>query len=139
MTNPAGFPPGASSSASSPGRLRSARTRPASASLIGNRHRQFRLLTVHKGGTAMRRRIAALTVTALLTGAAGISAQIYAPQTLERYFRLEWQGTHGGGRLGGGPKGGRAYFGASVPEATSYRVQVLSFDWIGGGGSGGGM
>jgi hypothetical protein len=38
----------------------------------------------------MRRRIAALTVTALLTGVAGISAQIYAPQTLERYFRLEW-------------------------------------------------
>jgi len=27
-----------------------------------------------------------------------------------------------------------------VPEATSYRVQVLSFDWTGGGGgSGGGM
>src|SRR4029450_7513013 len=131
-----------------------------------------------QGGTAMWRRLAALTVTPLLTGAAGISAQIYAPQTLERYFRLEWQGTHGrkgaaidgyvykdgmqtadrlplqidrlgaSGRvvgnstvwvLGGVPKGGRAYFGASVPEATSYRVQVLSFDWIGGGGSGGGM
>jgi hypothetical protein len=115
----------------------------------------------------MRRRIAALTVTALLTGAAGISAQIYAPQTLERYFRLEWQVTRGrkgpaidgyvynngmqtadrmilqiegldaSGKvvgnstvwvLGGVPRGGRAYFGASVPEATSYRVQVLSFD-----------
>ncbi len=127
----------------------------------------------------MRRRIAALTVTALLTGAAGISAQIYAPQSLERYFRLEWQVTRGrkgpaidgyvynnamqtadrmtlqiegldaSGKvvgistvwvLGGVPKGGRAYFGASVPEATSYRVQVLSFDWTGGGGgSGGGM
>src|SRR4029453_11422254 len=130
------------------------------------------------GGTAMGRRIAALTVTVLLMGAAGISAQIYAPQTLERYFRLEWQVTHGrkgaaidgyvyndgmqtadrmtlqierldaSGKvvgnstvwvLGGVPKGGRAYFGASVPEARSYRVQVLSFDWIGGGGSGGGM
>jgi hypothetical protein len=39
----------------------------------------------------MRRRIAALTVAALLTGAAGVSAQIYAPESLERYFRLEWQ------------------------------------------------
>src|SRR4029453_15826234 len=46
-----------------------------------------------QGGMAMRRRIAALTVTALLTGAAGISAQIYAPQTLEPYFRLEGRGT----------------------------------------------
>ena len=43
----------------------------------------------------MRRRIAALTVTALLTGAAGISAQISAPQTLEHHFRLEWQVTRG--------------------------------------------
>src|SRR4030095_1486136 len=48
-----------------------------------------------QGGTAMRRRIAALTVTALLTGAAGISAQIYAPEPLERDFRLEWQVTRG--------------------------------------------
>ncbi len=43
----------------------------------------------------MRRRIVALTVAALLTGAAGVSAQIYAPQTLERYFRLEWDVTRG--------------------------------------------
>jgi len=35
---------------------------------------------------------------------------------------------------------GRAYFSASVPDAASYRVQVLSFDWTcDGGGSGGGM
>src|SRR4029450_13226457 len=99
---------------------------------------------------------------------AGISAHIYAPQTLEHYFRLEWQVTRGrkgvgidgyvynkgvrtGDRmilqiegldasgkvvgnstvwvLGGVPQGGRAYFGASVPEATSYRVQGLSVDW----------
>src|SRR5947208_7488669 len=39
----------------------------------------------------MRRRIAALTVAALLIGAAPVSAQIYAPQSLERYFRLEWE------------------------------------------------
>ena len=34
---------------------------------------------------------------------------------------------------------GRAYFGVSVPDATSYRVQVLSFDWARGGAVGGGM
>src|SRR5438445_6643274 len=33
---------------------------------------------------------------------------------------------------------GRAYFSASVPDAASYRVQVLSFDWTCGGGGGGG-
>lgn len=43
----------------------------------------------------MRRGIAALTFAALLTGTAGVSAQIYAPQSPERYFRLEWQVTHG--------------------------------------------
>ena len=121
----------------------------------------------------MRRRIVALTIVALLTGAAGSSAQIYAPQSLERYFRLEWEVTRGrkgpaidgyvynngprtaermllqierldaSGRvvgsstvwvLGRVPMDGRAYFSASVPDATSYRVQVLSFDWGGGGG-----
>lgn len=41
--------------------------------------------------------------------------------------------------LGGVPKDGRAYFGAPVPEAASYRVQVLSFDWTCDGGAGGGM
>src|SRR5437667_233554 len=39
----------------------------------------------------MRRGIAVLTATALLfTSGAPAAAQIYAPQTLERYFRLEW-------------------------------------------------
>jgi hypothetical protein len=39
----------------------------------------------------MRRGIAALTAAALLlTCAASTAAQIYAPQTLDRYFRLEW-------------------------------------------------
>ncbi len=39
------------------------------------------------------------------------------------------------------PMGSRAFFSASVAEAASYRVQVLSFDWScsGGGGGGGGM
>jgi len=43
----------------------------------------------------MLRKIAALTVAAFFMGAAGGSAQIYAPQSLERDFRLEWQVTHG--------------------------------------------
>jgi hypothetical protein len=39
------------------------------------------------------------------------------------------------------PMGSRAYFSASVTDAASYRVQVLSYDWScsGGGGGGGGM
>jgi len=126
----------------------------------------------------MQRRIAVLIAAALLTGATGVSAQLYAPQTLERYFRLEWEVTRGrkgpaiegyvynnGPRsvehmrlqierldtsgkvvgsstvwvLGSIPMDGRAYFGVSVPDATSYHVQVLSFDWARGGAVGGGM
>src|SRR2546429_3242445 len=125
----------------------------------------------------MWRRITALTVAALLTGAVGVSAQIYTPESLERYFRLEWEVTRG--RKGPKVEGyvynqamrtaehmrlqierldasakvvgsstvwvfgtvrvdGRAYFSASVPDAASYRVQVLSFDWTCDGGGGGG-
>ena len=94
------------------------------------------------------RGIAALTMAALLTGAAGVSAQIYAPQTLERYVRLEWDVTRGRKgpvvegyvyNTGWVPMDGRAYFRASVSDAASYRVQVLSFDWAGGSCGGGGM
>ena len=127
----------------------------------------------------MRREIAVLTATALLfTSGAASAAQIYAPQTLERYFRLEWTvtrdrkgpaiegyvynmsrrlvermrlqierldatGTIVGSSavwvLGTVPIESRAYFQASVPAAASYRVQVLTFDWAAGGGSGAGM
>ena len=41
----------------------------------------------------MQRRIGALTVAALLTGAAGVSAQVYAPQSLERYVYNTGLGT----------------------------------------------
>jgi hypothetical protein len=114
----------------------------------------------------MRSAAAAITVGLLLAGAA--SGEIFAPETLDRYFRVEWQVTRnrtgpmiegyvynqavqaaerirlqidrldasGGGAghstvwvLGDIPKNGRAYFRASVPEAASYRVQVLTFDW----------
>jgi len=44
-----------------------------------------------------------------------------------------------GNVVGSSTVDGRASFSASVPDATSYRLQVLSFDWTcGGGGSGGG-
>lgn len=35
--------------------------------------------------------------------------------------------------LGGVPPNNRAWFQARVPQAPSYRVQVLSFDWLGRG------
>jgi hypothetical protein len=37
--------------------------------------------------------------------------------------------------LGGVPPGNRAYLSARAVRATSYRVQVLFFDWGGRGGS----
>jgi len=127
--------------------------------------------------TGVRRAITGLTVALVLAGAASVSAQmIYAPQSLERYFRLEWQVTRdrkgpavegyvyntarqtaqrvrvqiqrvdaAGGVVGSSviwlpgdvPMDDRAYFSASVAEAASYRVQVLSFDWACQGGGGG--
>lgn len=122
----------------------------------------------------MRGGFLALTVAVLLGVVGGASAQLYAPESLDRYFRLEWQATHdkkgpaiegyvynqgaqhadrmrlvierldGAGKIAGSssvwvlgtvPMGGRAYFHASVPEAASYRVRVLSFDWTGRGGA----
>ena len=41
--------------------------------------------------------------------------------------------------LGLVPMNDRVYFRASVPEAVSYRVEVLAFDWACSGGGGGGM
>lgn len=36
--------------------------------------------------------------------------------------------------LGGVPPNNRAWFQVRVPQAPSYRVEVLSFDWLGRGG-----
>jgi hypothetical protein len=36
--------------------------------------------------------------------------------------------------LGGVPPSNRAWFQVRVPQAPSYRVEVLSFDWLGRGG-----
>jgi hypothetical protein len=124
----------------------------------------------------MRRLVSAMTLSLVLTGWVVASAQMWAPQTLERFFRLEWEvkqarkgpmiegyvynlgaqnaehlqlqidrldnsggvvGTSTIWVLGEVPRNNRAYFGASVGEAASYRVQVLSFDWACNGGSGG--
>lgn len=125
----------------------------------------------------MRRIVFTLALALVLTGWVAASAQMYAPESLERYFRLEWEVKRAGNGpkiegyvynlngaqnadhlrlqihrldsaggvvgtstvwvLGEVPKNNRAYFGASVGEAASYRVQVLSFDWACNGGSGG--
>jgi hypothetical protein len=39
--------------------------------------------------------------------------------------------------LGGVPPNNRAWFETRVPQATSYRVEIVSFDWVGRGGGGG--
>ena len=39
----------------------------------------------------MRRIVSALTLALVLTGWVAASAQIYAPESLERFFRLEWE------------------------------------------------
>src|SRR3989449_11216258 len=77
-----------------------------------------------EGGTAMRRRIVAFTVAALLTGDAGVSAQIYAPQTLERYFRLEWDVTSG--RKGPVVEG--YVYNTGPLNAERRRVQIVRLD-----------
>jgi hypothetical protein len=100
----------------------------------------------------------------VIAPAAAHAAPLYAPETLDRYFRLEWSKngrTINGyvynssnrrasrmqllveGRDASGavvtksttwvrdvPPNNRAYFEVSVPTAASYRVSVLSFDWI---------
>jgi hypothetical protein len=43
--------------------------------------------------TAVRRVVTALTVGLLLASVVGASAQIFVPQSLERYFRVEWRMT----------------------------------------------
>jgi hypothetical protein len=126
---------------------------------------------------ARRGIIVGLAVALLLAGSLPGRAQtLYAPETTDRYFRVEFQVTQN--RRGPGVEGyvynrarqaaqrvrlqiqrvdaagavvgsstiwvpgevpmeSRAFFSAAVPDAASYRVQVLSFDWTcQGGGSG---
>ncbi len=77
--------------------------------------------------TRARHAITGLTIALLLASAAPGRAQtIYAPETTDRYFQV-----------GDVPMDARAFFSASVAEAASYRVHVVSYDWAcQGGGSG---
>jgi len=115
-------------------------------------------------------RVALVLVVVSLIAAGSAAAANYAPQTLDRYFRIEFQVTAASPRpvvsgyiynmngglpadrmqlsierldaagqvigssstwvLGGVPAGSRAYFSAAVEPASSYRIQVLSFDWV---------
>ena len=99
-----------------------------------------------------------------LAGAFAQAAEIYAPQTLDHYFRLEWskdgrsvngyvyssanrhaahmqlvvEGLDGSGKVATKtltwirdvPPNNRAFFETAVPTAASYRVRILSFDWV---------
>jgi hypothetical protein len=38
--------------------------------------------------------------------------------------------------LGGVPSNNRTWFATRVPKAVNYRVEILSFDWVGRGGAG---
>jgi hypothetical protein len=116
----------------------------------------------------MRAALALLALVAVLAGAVPAGAQAYAPQTVDRYFRVEWQvkragkglaiegyvhnqarqtaermqlrierldaagtvvGSSSAWVIGTIPRDDRAYFRAAVPDAASYRVAVVSFDW----------
>lgn len=122
------------------------------------------------------RRVWIALLAPLLLASTGLAAPNYAPESLERYFRLDWQ-TAAGPRgtvlsgyvynkyslfadrmqlridqldaagnvvgstttwvLGGVPAENRTWFETRVPAAASYRVEVVSFDWLGRGGGGG--
>jgi len=122
------------------------------------------------------RRVWIALLAPLLLASTGLAAPNYAPESLERYFRLDWQ-TAAGPRgtvlsgyvynkyslfadrmqlridqldaagkvvgstttwvLGGVPAENRTWFETRVPAASSYRVEVVSFDWLGRGGGGG--
>ena len=118
-------------------------------------------------------RVALVLVAIALIAAGSAAAANYAQETLDRYFRIEFQVTAASPRpvvsgyiynmngglpadrmqlsierldaagqiignsstwvLGGVPAGSRAYCSTPVEPAASYRVQVLSFDWVGRG------
>jgi hypothetical protein len=116
------------------------------------------------------RRLVGLGTALVLLGPAGLgnapvlAAEIYAPETLDRYFQLEWsragknvngyvyntgnrraahmillvEGLDGAGNtvtktttwVRDVPPNNRAFFQVAVPTAATYRVSVLSFDWV---------
>jgi hypothetical protein len=129
------------------------------------------------GASTKRVAVAVLVALGALTAAAGsVLAATYAQQTLDQYFRIEYDvspasarttlsgyvynqragyraeqmllsierldasgnviGTSTTAVLGGVPPGSRAFFSARVEPAASYRIQVLSFEWLVPGGAG---
>ena len=76
----------------------------------------------------MRRAIAALTVAFLLTGAASVSAQIFAPESLERFFRIEWEVT----RDRKGPAVEGYVYNKAHQGAQRIRLQIDHVDASGG-------
>ena len=118
-------------------------------------------------------RVALVFAAVVLMAAGSAGAANYAQESLDQYFRIEFQATPTSPRptisgyvynlkagqsadrmqlsierldtagrvigrsstwvLGGVPAGNRAYFTATVEPAASYRIQVLSFDWVGRG------
>jgi hypothetical protein len=69
-------------------------------------------------------RVTALVVASLFMDAAGVPAEICAPQSLERDFRLEWQVTHG---AKGPPVEGYVY-NTTLRNAEGMRLQIERLD-----------
>ena len=117
----------------------------------------------------MRKTLVVVLLAPLLLATTLAASPLYAPESLERWFQLQWDvrpGTSGPtlegyvynktdnqaermqlsieqldatgnvvGRtttwvLGNLPPGDRSYFRTRVPEMASYRVTVLSFNWL---------
>lgn len=121
------------------------------------------------------RSLSVALLAVLLPASTVLAGPNYAPATVDRDFRIEYEATSGArgpvlegyvyndaamladrmrlsiemldasGRvvgttttwvLGGVPPQNRAWFQAPVPPAAGYRVEILSFDWVGRGGAG---
>jgi len=119
-------------------------------------------------------KIAAVLASLLLLASTAQARSTYAPETLARYFSLDWKvvesprgptmegfvhnrynvntdrmrlsieyldaagqvvGSTTTWVLGGVPANNRTWFTTPVAPATSYRVEILSFDWVNRGGA----
>jgi hypothetical protein len=117
----------------------------------------------------MRKIWVVLLLAPLLLVSTVAAGPLYSPESLARYFRLDWQVVPGSGGptlegyvynqtdmlaismlvnieeldaagnvlrqvgarvLGEVPPGNRSFFSARVHQAASYRVAVLSFNWL---------
>lgn len=118
----------------------------------------------------MRKTLVVVLLAPLLFATTLAARPLYAPESLERFFHLEWDVRPGTIRptlegyvynktdipaermqlsieeldatgnvvgqtttwvLGNLPPGDRAYFRTDVPQAASYKVTVLTFNWLG--------